>query len=776
MKPGRGNLHHATYHQILLLLIGICFTLPCQIQAQSDRYPVKQSLIILPYRSAMFIDQWMQLGPFNNNDEPGSRTLQQFLQPPDALPLWRQGEPFLWQFCKTDSPGRMLPRRYFSPARVGKRVYLSSTISSEIQRKVFLEIETSGQIQVWVNNQSVEPVINGQHFSFPITLQTGNNNITLQSNAPSTQREWFVQARLQDNPTQILAATDRDYTANTQRLEADGNILLQFALFTPATDPTRDVSVPRPLIILPAVEPGETFNAAAFDPGLIQTASEHQWLLARLLTRPPPHQRKSWLISLLKTLQTKDIRYDQQRVYFLTSGRHTTAALETAILARGSIAAIAIIDPLWNVPGDWRNLIRYNQPLPAILILGEESAGDPLIRLSAELRKRGDVLKYNPVPTVDSDDRKWRDVFDFFSQHPSAISPRSVAISMSAPGQGRAGWIHTKSAINWNKPAMLRVVLNEPGLFDVQTVNLSRFDLLLKNAPGLNNMQALTLRMTEQKVRIFGAKFPEAISLTYIEEKGNNHWQAGEITAETFYKSEAPRQILGQAESEWEAQGHYAQGGTAQLIARAVREACGADIALIPTYAVQTGHYDPAVTLADVVAWSMDATLTTASIPAQTLLAALERDWAGPRNFISDGLDAIAVAPPATIEEESDYLTEKEWQSNQSTLSKNNPSEKQARILNESRLHSRQGNVIVASWRGLLENSESWLGLKIHRGSLDPELPASVGLQLHDTGRKQREVLVEYLDRQTRISPPEPDIQPLPRKRASQGKIHQPKR
>jgi hypothetical protein len=144
------------------------------------------------------------------------------------------------------------------------------------------------------------------------------------------------------------------------------------------------------------------------------------------------------------------------------------------------------------------------------------------------------------------------------------------------------------------------------------------------------------------------------------------------------------------------------KAGIGQLLARAARQATGAQVAVLPARAARAGQLEGPVFLRDVAAWFTDAELSTVTVPTAVLRRSLEQDFARGRKWVTDGVDAVYANVRAV--DSTDGSTQ--------TLGSVSGGSRESGIPGlfvSSALDGMGENVVVAGWKGWME-APDWMG------------------------------------------------------------------
>jgi hypothetical protein len=301
--------------------------------------------------------------------------------------------------------------------------------------------------------------------------------------------------------------------------------------------------------------------------------------------------------------------------------------------------------------------------------------------------------------------------------------------------------------------------------------NVSQFDLLLKGVPNVRLAGPLLLRVGNQDLRIFARRLPEALRLSLVADIDRSpHWEAEEIKAETAAERATEDRYLGEMPEDMPALPDERLGGVARLLAYAARRATRAQVALVPACAVESGQSRGTVTFADMEGWSRDSELATTTLSTRAIVEALEWDYAGPRLLVSDGVGAILASPSAQTggvdepESPSTGSIKQNATADAAPVPKPDDLLAKRRVFTSTLLDAAGPEVVVVSWRGLLENPNDWLsGRPVGQ---DPLAPSPTNhLVVNRCKITQQEALLQLFRHRPQAPVLPPDIRSLPHKK-----------
>ena len=343
--------------------------------------------------------------------------------------------------------------------------------------------------------------------------------------------------------------------------------------------------------------------------------------------------------------------------------------------------------------------------------------------------------------------------------------------------------------------------------------------------PGLSGRPPIIIdidygeREGSQRLNVIYPSMPERVSLALVEQTEKSpFWQASEPSASA---ATPPTRQIGALVSDVPALGTAERAGMDRLLARAVRAAAGTRVALAPARAVRRGQAEGKVTLEDVAAWSLDAQLSTMTVPSAAFLEAVSHDFAGARLWATDGLNAIIRGGGGPASEGADEA-EPEPEEGTRTASSDAPASADAEpvetanavdekprpaplalpaaafptagakaspasapeprptpprvnpeletpgaIIASSSLSEAGDPIVVAGWRCVLEDLAARIGIDPSAQSGANGEDDAAASPFWDVQVGQREALIQYLQSGKLTTPPLfPDIRLLPRKAA----------
>jgi len=297
----------------------------------------------------------------------------------------------------------------------------------------------------------------------------------------------------------------------------------------------------------------------------------------------------------------------------------------------------------------------------------------------------------------------------FFAEKSGGEPAGRVAVSALSRLQGQPAWLAVRQSINLAQPASLTGTVVSTNTLAIEPNNVAQFDVLLTEVPMPLIGAPVLMRIGAQNVRIIGRNLPEALRMSLVEDpERGEHWEATPIREEAVVQRTQSETVVATADTDLPAVPDGKSGGIGGLYARAIREIAGASIAIIPAQAIESGQAKGRISRSDIVGWSRDAVLATATLSARALLPLLERDYAGPRRYITDGFRGVVREPESGARMKADdglaapmAHTEKPAEDGFSTLTSTSM---QSTIFLASALDDLASTLVVVSWKPVLES------------------------------------------------------------------------
>jgi len=822
MPPGR------------LLLFFLCFcVLPLQA-AGGEGLPVFSS------SSADPVDAFLALGPFSRSlDQPSTATLQEVFGRTDpagaaADQLYWSGEhPRAWTVARAVPDGRLLAREAFGPAKLAENppdaktkqapcVYLFRAIQSGRYRKLLLSVESEGPVGVWVNGKACGDSRGQAGWRGIVPLRAGPNELFLESVAPVQRAPWFVRVRflesaragaprgsvtsgvLEEIRSGILKRSEE--FLNTQKDPGPAapwppgwlrltmpcprveNEKVEYTVFLPSYSVRPESRLPL-LVVIPPVEE-DAFYVALHENGLAAEARRRGWAIAvpELPSPFPLPGTTSALVSPSEVLEAlradlqRRLPVDPLRTYLVGVQAGADVVLPLAFGGSERYAGVALIEPpLWGSDPWFRFPPEMKKRLPLFVAEGPApgpggpftpppGSGAPFMRHVIASGKRVEVF-----PAL----------LGFFQPRVIETRPRRVLVAARSPAEAGEAWARVRRARSWQDPVRLSAEVKEENHVVATSENVLEFSLRLSEMPMLVSGKPLLIEIDGDVRRVIGQSLPESVSLSLTESEDSALWVVQEAQPEGGVPVEGPLGRLTESRLPWSEPG---KAGIGQLLARAARQATGAQVAVLPARAARAGQLEGPVFLRDVAAWFTDAELSTVTVPTAVLRRSLEQDFARGRKWVTDGVDAVYANVRAA--DSTDGSTQ--------TLGSVSGGSRESGIPGlfvSSALDGMGENVVVAGWKGWIEKQPEWVGASSAAPAAravtsaaravtsaaqavtpaaqasppeagSPPAPATGLPPSADVAESLtlRQAVLRLFEKEPGINPQPPDIRPLPRK------------
>jgi hypothetical protein len=287
----------------------------------------------------------------------------------------------------------------------------------------------------------------------------------------------------------------------------------------------------------------------------------------------------------------------------------------------------------------------------------------------------------------------------FFQLRVIETRPRRVLVVARSPAEAGEAWARVRRARSWQDPVRLSAEVKEENHVVATSENVLEFSLRLSEMPMLVSGKPLLIEIDGDLRRVIGQSLPESVSLSLTESEDSALWVVQEAQPEGEVPVEGPLGRLTESRLPWSEPG---KAGIGQLLARAARQATGAQVAVLPARAARAGQLEGPVFLRDVAAWFTDAELSTVTVPTAVLRRSLEQDFARGRKWVTDGVDAVYANVRAV--DSTDGSTQ--------TLGSVSGGSRESGIPGlfvSSALDGMGENVVVAGWKGWME-APDWMG------------------------------------------------------------------
>jgi hypothetical protein len=437
---------------------------------------------------------------------------------------------------------------------------------------------------------------------------------------------------------------------------------LPYALWIPRAEASETTSHPL-LIALPSIE-DSAFDLIERHPILFQEAQRHQWLVA--IPAPEPVGKWDWIrreetLNAIRRDVGSHFKLDPRMVCVLGFESAGEFAITYSLSHRDAIAGVGTLNVLWINGTPWRRLLENTVPRP-ILFLGaslpfgtnpseaESFAPDPIVAaLRNAYLQDGSWKRFVVDP---KDPRAFYDtLFQHFEKRPLPLSPSRITLRLPDTGSTSAGWVRLRKALREDQAATLSIASATTNSIEVEVQNVARFDLVFRDVPHLDPKRPVLLSIHEkdgneqspqiQKLRILEPTRPDLI---VIEQSSNTLSQdAPRWAARTALATDKTTDSLTRTLAEMEdAASPLAAGG---LIARAMLLQSNAEVSLLPALQIRSGLEKGALTINQISSVLPDSNLASMSLPRQALARLLERDYAGSRSLLTNGLNATLGTP-----------------------------------------------------------------------------------------------------------------------------------
>ncbi|MBN1867050.1 hypothetical protein JW916_07125 [Candidatus Sumerlaeota bacterium] len=753
---------------------------------------------------------WRILGPLDltGDDALATSSLGAFLaREADAMEsggstLWRHGEPFRWIPVREDSDGAIWIRHQFGAARQsGDAAYLFARIGSWAPVDKVVEIAHAGAVELWLNGTRVAPSAEyrGPDRSvWRVRLGT-SNTLAIECRAPERIAPWRVEIRVAD-PSDLSAPSSRTPSvalpANEESDRPDASDGSRETTPSSATDELREGGRPwlvrlppdwtdsekrAPLVVvLPRLDetPDDAMSRRA---DLIAEVGRRGWIVLVpdvLATNSSFHRRlRPVEIARLEVMETMPV--DPARVYLVAEGDAAETGLALALMGGEDYAAAGFVEGRWASLIPWETLLLGRLPRPALFLASSDrGAADALRGLDLRLDDKDGAWRRRALDPK-SPRRTFEEMLDFFWEHPLVEDPVRVAASNRASACERSRWIFLREAQNPQETATLSAERVSSSSTVLYPENVAQLDLSLRDMPGLNRARTVVLRIARQRLQIF-PRVPDAVRCSLVvRDDDHSHWQAESIPVDSVAEpGKRETVVLSQSKKALPVWPTSSSAGVAGLLARAARQATGARVALVPNDGVFSGQDAGEIHLDDLDSWCFDARLSTASVAVADLVRALGEDYAGARLLAADGIDVVAAArEPAEDADSPDAsntsgtlrgAVSSAWTDQGEIVS--------GGVLQTSSFDDSKSEVVVVSWRNLLERAPDLFGLDLRTsdetlasatlrareaGPSETSPPPTIGTRIHDTVYTQRTALLKLLDAEPELASPKPSIRGL---------------
>jgi hypothetical protein len=412
------------------------------------------------------------------------------------------------------------------------------------------------------------------------------------------------------------------------------------------------------LIALPAAE-SSAFDLIDRHPLLLQEAQRHQWLVA-VPTREGDGKldwsRREKTLDAIRRGVAAHFKLNPRLICVLGVESAGEFALTYALSHRDTLAGAATLNTPW-IPGTpWKRLLENTVPRPILFLaaslpLGkdpsaaESFAPDPIV---AALRNS--YLQDGSWKRFLADPKDPRTLFDTLFQHfekrPLLPSPRAHHATTARHRFHFRRLGPLRKALIEDQAATLHIASATTNSIEVEVQNVARFDLAFRNIPRLNPQRPVLLNIREkigdeeprevQKLRILEPSKPDLIVIeqTSTTQPGATSLWVARIATASDKTSDSLTSTLGKMEET------APPLIAASLVARALRLQSNAEVSFLPALQVRSGFEKGALTVSQISSVLPDSNLARMSLRRQALVQMLERDYAGPRSLLTNGLNA----------------------------------------------------------------------------------------------------------------------------------------
>lgn len=517
-----------------------------------------------------------------------------------------------------------------------------------------------------------------------------------------------------------------------------------------------------------AMVPLETdpFHLPLRETSLASVAERQGWVLAGLQVDRPYRGMKSDEMALDSVKKDLERRFGLRFTSLNLIGLRDAAplALVQALLHSNLYSGAALLEGAWASVGSWDDLFQNHCPRPALYFAGPSlESFYPLDSLGEALLPEDGVWARRALTSANRY-QIMHDMVTFFAEKSGGEPAGKVAVSALSRLQGQPSWLAVRQSIDLAQPASLTGQVVSTNTLSIEPSNVAQFDVLLTEVPMPVIGAPLLMRIGDQNVRIIARNLPEALRLSLVEDpERGEHWEATPIRQEAVVQRTQSETVVATANSDLPAYPDGKSGGIAGLYARAIRELSGASISIIPAQAIESGQPKGRITRSDIAGWSRDAVLATATLSAHALLSLLERDYAGPRRYVTDGFRGIvresASSIPAGTDVQGGPSIAQHREADETAVSSQTSVSIQGGIFLSSALDDLASTLVVVSWKPVLES--------LRRETAPPERagyrsgPTTGGAEGLPT---QIEAAIRFLSGEKQVPPINPDIIRMERK------------
>lgn len=602
MRPGKSAF-------FLLLTVFSAAVIACAATPSNPALPPFEA------RPGAALDAFVAFGPVPLSTDPLSDADNPVPPPPSDggttfTIFWKDTVPQAWYTAACDTRGALNVNETAGPGKISDcrstgtqaanekiAIYLAREIL--VRGQSALNIDSTGARRVWVNGLPADS-------RFPVPLRDGSNKVIIESQAPTSATAWMAGAAF--SPARPLPAPIPAARSGQRILCEPAGAAWRY--YPSARDPK--TTSPLLLFLPPPGEAPDIFIATLAP--LIEDVRAQGWAVAvpempaSLPSHPGAITQKPTRKEVLEAVRSDALdrfAIDPLRLCLAARGSCAIEALETALESSGRYAGVALIEPPSGMLEEWTTAPLNTWWHP------------PAVRLETGRAKTAlDALRARPLDP----------------------QPIHAVIFCSTASGVKAGWLKLTQAVNPLEESLLRAEISINNIVTIITRNVAQFELSLRNMPVLLPGKPLTLDINQNRQRVIGGQFPAAISLRQVTR--DNVFYSWNIEDSSVAPEPEPYFNIARLQDSFPPWTTPRRAGLDQLAARAVRRAMNAEIAVLPAASIHAGQKAGAVNLMDLTRWADDAELTTVSINRRTLRLALEADFAGPRKYVTDGLDA----------------------------------------------------------------------------------------------------------------------------------------
>ena len=521
--------------------------------------------------------------------------------------------------------------------------------------------------------------------------------------------------------------------------------------------------VPAPLLLLLPPVQEDQFCVPEENAALAAEAAKQGWFLA-VIDSSEWAYNDLFVSSAIDAVQQdiqKRVPLDPMRITVGGIGTGAPKALAFGITRSTRYSGIAMIDGEWDGMTLWQEMILQNSPRPALFVASRSEANDPIAGIEKNLDPRDGAWLRQKMAKKDELPQH---IIPFLTLNPKNVAPARVTLFQYSPAQGPCGWIRVRQAQDHKMPVRIFADATTTNTITFEQQNVSQFDLLVKSIPNLFP-GTLTLNIADQHLQVISRKIPEALRLSLVEKDDKStRWEIQQLPSAAAFAEDVKDEPIAKFLAPMPALPDGTSTGIAGLLARSARVATGAQVAIIPANRVAAGSPAGDVGWKNIASWSPDSSLCIARFPAAVFLASMQKDYAGLRQFVTDGLNAT-VDPP---EESLDPAQPRNFSIISFTTSwipfagkripgNRPPVKEQKPVFRSVSLANMTGDIVVVGWKDTIDRYREWIESTTKQPLVVRVQPCSLS---------QRQALMRFLFANATIPQIDPDIRSLPRKKA----------